>query len=794
MLRRVALTLTSIASIVIGSIQPVQAVGLSISWVSPQSGTEHAGVVKVKAIAGGVSLGIYPGAVWGEKWCLKVDGASVSTDLAERVTYDDSWGSSDLYTSAVYDSSTGCWTRAEYYGDSLTHGAFELDTTALANRSHSLQIIITDSLGRSATSTTLTLFTNNPGPTFSWGSSSESSTQKGIITVKADATPAASGTAKLVRWCLKQNGLIPDSDLAPPLNGSEWNELYSLADYDKETGCWSSAYRDYGLIHGAFEFDSTSLSDSSLEFNTQQSTSLSVVAEDSSGRVVTSDTFVITASGGLISTQIINNGTFPGYAPEIAVGARTTTSVAATVGATPQGTAAATGYVFRYSQNLGADWKQISSQSPIYTFSNLPSASSVLVQAAAKNATGQGPWGPVTLLTTKGARPNRVVVTDSLGQPVSGGTITWSMVNESTRSARLFGLTSDGVIDFPATPAGLVDVTIKDAELIDGTTVSGTTRQYLGFPITKIRLPAHSAVSRTVRVHLPESNVGISNVSVRASTWLDSEEEVNDYTFKYPEPVSFGITDQLGTVVLWGFDHSEGTTVDATYDDTLIVQTKTAALQSSGTDIELDYVPWFSFANTSLTGSVGKAIPVVVNLNDSEITTSFFSAKSFKASALGAGQSVRLIAPPGAKTGACGAKGAYAKLSGVVDAKGKVSLKVCATVSGTYKLKASGAAATGYLNVLVAGAAPLPVNSASVASKNPGELKASWNAPTYLGGAPLLDYSVTIKSGSRTVTKVTKTKTVTVSGLNHATEYVVTIRARTKFGYSPLVVEFVRVA
>jgi hypothetical protein len=794
MFRRALLTLATIAHVVIASVQPAQAAVLSISWVSPQSGSAQSGVVKFKAIAGGVSLSIQPGSVWAETWCLKVDGAPVSTGLVDRVDYDDNWGYSDLYKYGDYDSSNGCWTQGGYSGYGLTKGAFELDTTPWANGSHYLVVTVTDSLGRLATSSTLTLITNNPAPTFSWGTSSESSTDKGIMTVRADATPAASGTAKIVKWCLKQNGQIPQRDLAPRLNGDTWNELYSLADYDDKTGCWTSVYPDYGLVHGAFEFDARSLAASSIRFNTDQSASINVVAEDTSGRLVNSDTFVFRATGGVISTQIIKNGTVPGFSPEIKVGARTTTSVAVTVAAPTQGVAAVTEYVFRYSQNLGADWKQVTSQSESYTFINLPSASSLLVNAAAINAAGQGPWGPVTLLTTKGARPNRVVVTDSLGQPVSGGTITWSMVNESTRSARLFGLTSDGVIDFPATPAGLVDVTIKDAELMDGTTVSGTTRQYLGFPITKIRLPAHSAVSRTVRVLLPDSNVGISNVSVMASKWLDDSEAVNEYTFEYPDPISSGTTDQLGRVVLWGFDHEEGTTVSATYDDTLINQTKTAALQSSGTDIELDYVPWFSFANTSLTGSVGKAIPVVVNLNDSEITTSFFSAKSFKASALGAGQSVRLIAPPGAKTGACGAKGAYAKLSGVVDAKGKVSLKVCATVSGTYKLKASGAAATGYLNVLVAGAAPLPVNSASVASKNPGELKASWNAPTYLGGAPLLDYTVTIKSGSRTVTKVTKTKTITVSGLNHATDYVVTIRARTKFGYSPSVVEFVRVA
>jgi hypothetical protein len=368
------------------------------------------------------------------------------------------------------------------------------------------------------------------------------------------------------------------------------------------------------------------------------------------------------------------------------------------------------------------------------------------------------------------------------------------MVKESTRSARLFGLTSDGVIDFPATPAGLVDITITGAELADGTSVSGTTRQFLGFPVTAIHLPSHSPVSRTVFVHLPDSQVGIANVTVSASNWLDDSEEVNEYTFTYSRPVSSGLTDQLGNFVLRGFDHGDETTVSANYDDSIINQTKTSDLLEAGTDIELDYVPWFSFANSSLTGSVGKALSVIVNLNDSQITPSSLNSSKMRRGNIGDAQSVRLIPPAGAKTFACGAKGAFAKLSGVVDPQGRVALKVCANVSGQYKIQASGAAATGYLNVFVSGAAPMPVNSVSVTSKNPGELTASWNAPTYLGGAPILDYTVTIQSGSKTITKVTKSRSLTVTGLSHATDYVVTIRARTKYGSSPAATDTTRVA
>ena len=125
---------------------------------------------------------------------------------------------------------------------------------------------------------------------------------------------------------------------------------------------------------------------------------------------------------------------------------------------------------------------------------------------------------------------------------------------------------------------------------------------------------------------------------------------------------------------------------------------------------------------------------------------------------------------------------------------GKATLKVCATKSGVYTIKGRGAAATSALTLKVKGAAPMSITSLSGISPAAATAKIAWNAPTYTGGAPVKNYTVTLVGGGKTFRKVLTARTATFTGLERATVYTATVVATTKFGISDKVTTQVSVA
>ena len=800
-MKKIITALATALLLLTGSIQPANAAILTIAWVSPASGVTVSGVVTLQASASTASSNKII------SWCLTQNGAILPESPADSFA---SPGGNYDYSGSIfaedYSSTTGCWTS--YY--SMVRGLLKFDTTTWTNGTYQYVITVRDDAGRSAISPTLSINTNNAAPTFSWNNPNSGTVTPGTLVIRGDVTPGAGGTAYISQWCLTENGQKLPADQStstfhPGTNTDDWGTIASSGTYDSASGCWNQYSSGYSLLHGSIEIDTLQLSKDSKTYKTTLSRVYSVRAKDTSSRSVVSPSLVVTATNGAVTLSVDANTSIPAYAPSITAGARTLTSIDFTISSGPTWSTSPTQYAVRYSRDGGDTWLSMTSSTANVQLPNLAAASAIYVQAAAVSGAGQSAWGPVTVLTTKGARPNRVIVTDSFGQPVSGGTIAWSMVNEATHSSKIYGLTAAGVIDFPSTPAGLVDITITNAELEDGTKVSGITRQFLGLPITKIQLPGHSPGRHKIFVHLPDSTVGVANVKVGVQTtddthwWdddyrsLDAVETVGEFTFSVTGRTGWWerlTTNQFGEAEAIGFDH-RGFRVSANYDDSVINQTKYATLATNDTDIELDYIPWFSFANSSLAGSVGSAVPVVINLNDAGSTPAMFRPAS-----VGSGESVKLIPPAGAKTGACGKKGATAKLSGVANAQGVVNLKVCATVSGSYKIQSTGAAATGSVQVLVSGAPSLPVNSVVVGSKSIGSVSASWNAPTFTGGAPILDYKVVITNNGKTFTKTVKpsARAITLTGLANASDCTVKIQARNKYGYSDVYTDTVPIA
>jgi hypothetical protein len=461
---------------------------------------------------------------------------------------------------------------------------------------------------------------------------------------------------------------------------------------------------------------------------------------------------------------------------------------------------AITGYVIRTSSN-GSDWSQPISSGSVaakYSVIGLPMASSRLIQVAAVNNEGQGDWSEPFLGTTDGFTSKLVSVVDSNGIPVTGGAITWQMDNGAARSSITYGLTADGIIQFPAAPSGAVTVTVSNVQLQDGTYVSGIWNTVLGYDATVLELPEAPQISRrTAHVTLGSSGVGVSNVQVTFSQMPDLADEVmrDGFTFKTKSTSLTGQTDTNGNFTVYGYSNSTPY-IQAAYDDGVISQYKSDYATGEVTQIKLRSLPFATFDIGTVTGVVGAPVPVVVTAGTGNIESNvrnFIARENGTPRSVVSGMSnvkVTLVPPAGAAT-KCASKSAKQVLTERTDASGKAKLLVCPTRSGVYKLKTQGALSIGYVQVLVKGAPPVPVSSVTLKSPTVGSVRASWAKPFFDGGSPVTSYVVTLAApGKPTVTKtlaavIGKTGKITkaaptvldVKGLANATTYTVTIKA-----------------
>jgi hypothetical protein len=505
----------------------------------------------------------------------------------------------------------------------------------------------------------------------------------------------------------------------------------------------------------------------------------------------------------------------------------------------------ATGWVVEISSDNAETWKELVIQNPTAnlatSLTGLKAASAMWIRVAALTPERTA-FGDSEFVTTKGAKPVRVTVVDSDGKPVKGGKITWRMVDNSAWSSRTYGLTDDGVNDFPSAPAGQVDVTLKDAITADGATVSGSWRTTLGFDKTVLQLPETVPSKHTIRVVLPNGLPVIgAQVSIPEPTpiygpntclkshviqvWMndsyiddwgdyiedghyedteicdkwgkeilgyegganiDSTQVINGFTFVSNVGPYSGTTDFNGNFVVSGFfsDEPEAT---VTYDDTIITQQQLVPITSTNTRVELDYIPWVGVQNSAVTANPNQLVPVEININSAEIGTAFFRAAVAKPRV-----KVTLVPPKGSPLGKC-----KQTLTGYTNSKGKLTLKVCATKSGIYTIKSAGAASVKTVRLQVKNSAPMPVTSVTGKSLNLGQAKLTWGLPLFDGKLPIKSYTVIAKaSGKKTVTKTVKatTRNVTINGLANATNYTISIIANNAKGSSDPVVVKVPVA
>jgi hypothetical protein len=449
-----------------------------------------------------------------------------------------------------------------------------------------------------------------------------------------------------------------------------------------------------------------------------------------------------------------------------------------------------TNFVLRHSTDNGKTWSnQISiGNTTSWTYSGLSVATARLVQIAAIYGMSQSRWSEPVLATTKGTKITRVTVTDSSGNPITGGAITWQMSDGSIRSSKAYGLTSNGVIDFPAAPAGFAEVTVTNGVLSSGITVSGTWTTTLGFDQVNLATPDIGITSREVFVRVPNGPPVPDVVVSLTSGILSARKTIGAFSFQSTKSSNSQITDNLGRVTFSGFI-SGAPKVRVDYDDGVLAQTQTDIdIIGATTNVELEYLPYSVVGDQILTVDVGTSVAVTVTLKAPAAAS--LALLRGPLNLLQAGIPVSLVLPPGVPKGNCGSQ-----LSASTNILGKATFKVCATKTGIYGLKANGLILDGSVTVRVRKTVPTEPTSLSAISRSVGAAQVTWKAPFYNGNVPITGYTVILSApGQINRTLTTSRLAATFSGLSNATRYKVSIFAENKFGKSNVITTYVSVA
>jgi hypothetical protein len=405
------------------------------------------------------------------------------------------------------------------------------------------------------------------------------------------------------------------------------------------------------------------------------------------------------------------------------------------------------------------------------TISNLGAGTAIDIRIRALNAAGVGVASRTLTMFTTGLSSHTIHVEDSWGQAAYGGQITWRRPDNTYESAVDYGLTFEGSATFPFIPAGPVDVSLRGVQLAGGAIVDYDTETTIGYSSgSVITLPPEPSQSQHVVRVTMANGLPVVGATVVASG-LYNVAEVDGARFVTPEVVIFGITNEFGEVYLTGYSDARADVI-VEYDDGILIQRAFASLGRRDLDIVMEDMPWIETPVVSSESAAGSLVTLTMS-------TESAGANRDGSPRLAAGATIS-IDPPKGSTQKCAGK----KLSATVGTDGTATLKVCATKSGRYVLRGKGVVSTGAVTLRVKGTAPLPVANARAFSPSHGVVTVIWGAPTYAGGAPIGSYTVTLKRGSKTITKTVTGTSVTINKLPGTTKWTVTVTAKSKSGVS----------
>ena len=227
-----------------------------------------------------------------------------------------------------------------------------------------------------------------------WTSPSNNATQSGSVTLSAEARAASSGTAQVVKWCLKKDGAIASTGFT-----SSFYTIYSgsiTTTFDNATGCWTSSS---SIGRGYFTYDTTRL------LNGKHS--LVLTTTDSSGRSSTATLEIDTQNKTTMENPTYESPTL--YWPEVKPGVSiyTTTSSAKSYqiqyGTTKSMKSKKSGTISA-NQTISVGLKNLKPNTVYYFRTSVSGINGTVTSAVKKLRTSRRPSRPTTTTTPSSSR------------------------------------------------------------------------------------------------------------------------------------------------------------------------------------------------------------------------------------------------------------------------------------------------------------------------------------------------------------------------------------------------------
>ena len=472
----------------------------------------------------------------------------------------------------------------------------------------------------------------------------------------------------------------------------------------------------------------------------------------------------------------------------------------------------ASGFSVAYRSVVTSEWTDLSSNNILgnqVTLNNLTPATGYFIRFQAKDSATTKNFCQIKVFTT-GLSSNSIQIVDANGTPFQAGQIKWETFDGTAMSSKDIPLTALGTATLLAVPGTEIGIQLKNLTSTDGFHYNGGVSidpaagmQIVSLPAAPTTTNVSAIVTLTSGEKVPNAKIDLANLRLISPTFYSDFLAAEDDSFlgsKYPNrafsgeataPKSSYVTDSNGAVNIVGW--ATGTVSgSATYDDGVLFQ---RSLQSDAVNgilnLQLGYLPTIQVSNSQVTAPLNALVTVPVSISSGVSpssnmlsTSSFLAQGSRLGSTQPSGLKVSIVPPVGANVSSCGKTVTSAK----TNAKGKAVLKICASVSGAYRLVTRGAVSINTLNLHVKGSKPMAPQSYASLSHG-GSVTVAWAKPEYDGGASIKSYilvasSPGLKSETRTV-KPSATNSVTFGNLQHGRFWAFKLIAKNKYGASP---------